>query len=68
VEKKLANYETLLIVASNLTLAEVQATSAAKMPHIETYPNISPDEFVWRMFNRQLSRLEEKLATQEEKP
>ena len=62
-EKKKASYDTLLIVASNLTLAEVQATHTSQMPYPSGRMSPTTDKFVLEIFNRHKDRLEQQLDT-----
>jgi hypothetical protein len=65
---KKASYDTLLIVASNLTVAEMAATPSQQKPTPMTDPRYDKQkfhDFVWDKFNTHLSRLEKQLETQE---
>ena len=59
------DYDTLLVIASNLTLAEVHATPSAQKANLMA-SNPKTENIVWSIFERHVSRLEEKLDTSED--
>jgi len=59
--KRHVEYDTLLVVASNLTLAEVQATNQAQMVNLAVSQSLQARDIVWSIFDRHLSHLEEQL-------
>ena len=63
-----ASYDTLLIVASNLAVAEIAATPASQKPTPVSdprYDNQKLHDFVWDKFNYHLARLEKQQEKEE---
>jgi hypothetical protein len=62
-KKRMVSHETLLLVASNLTLAEVSATPQPDMPGTGKASHIAPADFVWRIFQGHVAQLQKQLET-----